>query len=270
MNNVMHDIYYQYGFDEAAGNFQNDNYGRGGKEGDNCRKINNAHFFTPPDGENPRMTMDIWKRTSPSRDSAFDNDIIAHEYTHGLSNRLTGGPKSSSCLGRYETGGMGEGWGDFFGAWLLSALDKMTTNPMTYGWVYGPKASEVHVIGTLWSNILYQMYWNLVDKIGFNNDKYSADITKGSTLTAQLIIDGMKLQPCRPTFVSARDAILQGEQQITGGKHQCEIWAAFAKRGVGVKATTDGKCKHLEVPRSGEPKTEVPKPEVPKPKVQNS
>jgi hypothetical protein len=29
MNNVMHDVWYQYGFDEAGGNFQANNYGRG-------------------------------------------------------------------------------------------------------------------------------------------------------------------------------------------------------------------------------------------------
>ncbi|RKP05098.1 peptidase M36, partial [Thamnocephalis sphaerospora] len=91
-----------------------------------------------------------------------------------------------------------------------------------------------------WANILYQYYWNLVDKLGFTEDTYSADITKGNTLALKLIVDGLKLQPCNPTFVSARDAILQAEQQATGGKHKCEIWRAFALRGVGAKAASTG------------------------------
>ena len=33
-SNVCHDIFYRYGFDENSGNFQQNNYGRGGEEGD--------------------------------------------------------------------------------------------------------------------------------------------------------------------------------------------------------------------------------------------
>ncbi len=36
-----------------------------------------------------------------------------HEYAHGISTRLTGGPSNVGCLGWGESGGMGEGWGDF-------------------------------------------------------------------------------------------------------------------------------------------------------------
>jgi hypothetical protein len=50
------------------------------------------------------------------RDSDFDNGIIAHEYGHGISNRLTGGRNNSNCLGNEEQ--MGEGWSDWFGLML--------------------------------------------------------------------------------------------------------------------------------------------------------
>ena len=63
----MHDIWYYYGFDEAAGNFQNNNYGRGGTAGDYVLAeamdgggTSNANFATPPDGSNPRMQMYLW------------------------------------------------------------------------------------------------------------------------------------------------------------------------------------------------------------------
>jgi extracellular elastinolytic metalloproteinase len=64
LNNVVHDILYGYGFDEAAGNFQVDNFGRGGKDGDPVQAeaqdggdTDNADFATPPDGRKPRMQM---------------------------------------------------------------------------------------------------------------------------------------------------------------------------------------------------------------------
>ena len=66
-NNVIHDFVYQYGFDEVAGNFQTNNYGNGGDGNDYVRAevtdgigSNNANFFTPAEGERPRMQMFIW------------------------------------------------------------------------------------------------------------------------------------------------------------------------------------------------------------------
>lgn len=63
-NNLMHDVLYQYGFTEAAGNFQTDNQGRGGTGGDYVHTetqdgggTNNANFNTPPDGISGRMQM---------------------------------------------------------------------------------------------------------------------------------------------------------------------------------------------------------------------
>ncbi len=66
-NNVMHDVSYQYGFDEVSGNFQNNNQGRGGLGNDfvyadaqDGSGTNNANFSTPADGSNPRMQMFLW------------------------------------------------------------------------------------------------------------------------------------------------------------------------------------------------------------------
>ena len=50
--------------------------------------------------------------SSNTFDSDFDNGVIAHEYGHGISTRLTGGASNSSCLSNEEQ--MGEGWSDFF------------------------------------------------------------------------------------------------------------------------------------------------------------
>lgn len=56
--------------------------------------------------------MYLWTRTTPWRDGDFENSIIIHEASHGLTTRLTGGPSNSNCLSYGESGGMGEGWGD--------------------------------------------------------------------------------------------------------------------------------------------------------------
>ncbi|MFM7232577.1 MAG: M36 family metallopeptidase [bacterium] len=63
-NNFLHDWFYDSGFDEASGNGQADNYGRGGLGGDALRAeaqdyggTNNANMATPPDGTSGRMQM---------------------------------------------------------------------------------------------------------------------------------------------------------------------------------------------------------------------
>ena len=45
------------------------------------------------------------------RDGALENDIVTHENTHGVTNRMTGGG-TGRCLQTTEAGGMGEGWSD--------------------------------------------------------------------------------------------------------------------------------------------------------------
>lgn len=43
-------------------------------------------------------------------------------------------------------------------------------------------------------------------------------------------------QPCQPTFLTARDAIVDADLMLTEGENHCEIWKAFAKRGLGTNA----------------------------------
>ncbi|KAI9595874.1 Fungalysin metallopeptidase-domain-containing protein [Syncephalis fuscata] len=263
MNNMMHDLSYHYGFDEAAGNFQKITMARAVSV---TIDENNAEFYTPPDGEQPTMRMYLWNRADPRRDGALENDIMVHEYTHGISNRLTGGPLNTDCLFASESSGMGEGWGDFFAIWVRStaatsanktsmrlgdyvnsesirAFDytpDMKANPTTYAYINRDDWQASHQSGVIWGNILYEMFLNLVAKLGFDNVRKSANITKGNTLALLIVVSAMKLQPCNPTFITGRDAIIQAELLLTKGQHKCAIWAAFAKRGVGVKAISEG------------------------------
>jgi uncharacterized repeat protein (TIGR01451 family) len=405
-NNIMHDINYRYGFDELAGNFQENNYGNGGLGSDSVNAdaqdgsgTDNANFATPSDGNNPRMQMyrttypfgqavtvtapltltDVYTAnpsnnggtanglagdielvidgTAPindgcqaitndltnkialilwsgpicnssvfvqnaanagaiaaiiidntplplsnfggspaipsvaigstdgqafmnalnnhtvtgsvgdhpvpgvDRDTDLDNGVIAHEFGHGVSNRLTGGPANVNCLGNQEQ--MGEGWSDLqtlhihadpgdvstdareVGKWSLGAgfqgirlfpySTDMNVNPQTYDSIIDNGTSP-HSLGEVWAVMVWEVYWNLVDKYGFNPDIYDDWTTGGNNLSFQLLLDGMKLQPCTPGMVDGRDAILAADMALTTGANQCEIWAGFAKRGLGYSA----------------------------------
>ncbi|KIJ67178.1 hypothetical protein HYDPIDRAFT_127002 [Hydnomerulius pinastri MD-312] len=295
-SNMAHDLFYRYGFTEAAGNFQQYNFGRGGAEGDaviaNAQDgsgFNNANFMTPPDGQNGRCRMYLWNTDSPYPDGDMEAGIVIHELAHGLSTRLTGGPKNSGCLGWGESGGMGEGWGDFIatsvrstasysdypmGAWAANretgirnypySLDT-SINPSTYKTLDKPGYWGVHAIGEVWAEMLWVVQQRLIAKHGFSdtlmppvpnadgslppNDFYrpatldaSAPLVPkhGNTLLMQLVLNGMKLQPCSPSFFDARDAILQADEVLTGGENACEIWEGFAERGLGVDASLTG------------------------------
>ncbi|NBB93065.1 MAG: hypothetical protein GVY32_07855 [Gammaproteobacteria bacterium] len=270
-NNLHHDLMYVRGFDEAAGNFQVNNYGNGGAGGDDVRaeaqdgadvgNANNANFFTPADGSRPRMQMYIWNLTTPDRDGDLDAGIILHEYGHGISIRQTGGP-ATSCLNNAEQAG--EGWSDWqtivytavptdtattnrgVGTYSLGqAVDgpgirafpyntDMGVDPRTYADTQ--TAAVPHGVGSIWTAMLWDMYWNLVDEYGFNPDFYADWDQGGNLLAMQLVNDGLKLQPCSPGFVDGRDAILDADQALTGGANECLIWEAFAKRGLGFSA----------------------------------
>jgi len=419
-NNIVHDVLYEYGFDEAAGNFQVTNYAGAGLGGDDVRAEaqdgsgrNNANFGTPVDGMRPRMQMFEWRSAAPNpivvdppspiagtyfgpmagfgeslfttgpisgevvyvgrgcdpayqtsvppqpldpyladpagkialidrgsctfvakvkkaqdlgalmvivannapgpatamggadptitipsvmvtfddgnlfkanvpfnatvsdgtggapeRDSDLDAGVIAHEYGHGLSNRLTGGPANVECLDNQEQ--MGEGWSDFLAVTFTSHPDDrpvtgrgvgsyvsfqpsdgpgirprpyssdVSVNEFHYGLVPGGVQSGVltvpHGVGFVWNTMLWDMYWNLVAKHGYNPNIYEEWDEGGNNLAIQLVVDGMKFQPCSPGFVDGRDAIFAADQALTGGDNQCAIWRAFAKRGLGAGA----------------------------------
>ncbi|MBP7415153.1 MAG: M36 family metallopeptidase [Pyrinomonadaceae bacterium] len=122
--NRYHDTLYRLGFTEAARNFQNDNFGRGGlgadrvsAEGQDSASTNNANFGTPADGGRGQMQMFLWTGPTPDYDGTADAEVIIHEHTHGLSNRLHG---NASGLSTNMSRGMGEGWGDFYGYSMLA------------------------------------------------------------------------------------------------------------------------------------------------------
>lgn len=416
MSNMMHDVWYHYGFDPASGNFQYNTYGEGGFGNDYVLAqaqdssgvdeniaLNNANFYTPNDGSNPVMQMYIWDKpqnpfdlftvNSPSQfagvyevtptsdwagtitsipligdivsvddgtafgiegcgelvndltgkialvsrgtcefglkalnaqnagaiavivynnvggligmaagadgaevtipavfmsntngvefneflsgdavmnatfvnnsppgpsflDGDFDNGIIAHEYGHGISSRLTGG----NCL--YGDEQAGEGWSDFFGLAMtakegdtgemsrgigtyVSAESNdgrgirsypysrdMGLNPMTYDNII--TESVPHGVGSVWATMIWDLYWNFTDVYGYDTDRYNG--TGGNNMVMQLVIDGLKLQPCNANFTEMRDAVILADELLYNGENECMIWETFARRGLGYSA----------------------------------
>ncbi|MEP6682185.1 MAG: M36 family metallopeptidase, partial [Parafilimonas sp.] len=399
--NLMHDMSYQYGFDEPAGNFQSTNFGRGGAENDYVNAdaqdgsgIDNSNFSTPVDGSKPRMQMyffqpnpdTVLKINSPAAYSGFqlsslgeislttqkapitsdivmyndnagsshtacvaplngaaligkivyvdrgscsfdekilnaqkagaaavivgdtvdvanstlinmiyktnvfgqtifdkavtipssfvrsgdaltiksylkggtavnatfysqltdgelDNGVVCHEYTHGISTRLTGGPNNGTCLTNGEA--MNEGWSDYFAIMMTKdwtkakltdgALPKTvgnyaigfpadgpgirfypystdkTINPETYDFVLSSDG-ETHTIGEVWCEMLWEMTWQIIQDIGTINTQLSnADAKGGNSIALNLMMEGLKLQVCKPGFVDGRDAILKAD-----------------------------------------------------------
>lgn len=410
--NYMHDVAYYYGFDEKAGNFQQNNYGKGGIGNDfisahaqDGSGTNNANFATPPDGSSPRIQMYLWEaesgklleitepaplkgkietgtaafgkqidtlaivgfvaeafdntpdpdkacktivnapdiagkvamvnrglcffeekaknvqaagaialiicnfeesvvgmanvpeisdpnipvvslkasdcqririalkegdvkvqlrqtpRTGPAQlDGGFDNGIIVHEFGHGISNRLTGGPSTSNCLDNDEQ--MGEGWSDFFalvmtkkpgdegtkprpianyvvrggqngtGIRRLPYSTNLSVNGQSYDQVIGTTAP--HPLGEVWTAALWDLYWAFVETYGWDEDIKNG--SGGNNIALQLVFDALKLQECNPGFADGRNAVIAADIINNGGANECLIWEVFAKRGLGWSA----------------------------------
>ena len=203
-------------------------------------------------------------------DSTVDNLIVTHEYGHGISTRLAGGPSTSQCLRVAET--IDEGWSDYFGLILTMTEDDLPETPRGIGTYVsleeadGPgirprpyttdrSINEItfedsndeenfpipHGMGSIWATMLWDMTWMLIDEYGFDADLYNG--VGGNNIALQLVMDGLKLQPCNPGFVDARDAVIaavgintmipdEDKESIS-----CALWGVFASRGLGFSAS---------------------------------
>lgn len=139
--NWLHDRWYKAGFDEASGNAQKNNFGRGGvgndqvlAEGNDFSGTDNANMSTPADGASPRMQMFEFKGPTPAKPSRTSNHealITFHEMGHYITNRLVG---NASGLTNQQGRAMGEGWGDFFAICMTSqATDNFATGVFAAG-----------------------------------------------------------------------------------------------------------------------------------------
>jgi len=249
-NNFIHDFSYRLGFTETARNFQVNNYGRGGTGNDSVRAeaqdgsgTNNANFATPPDGSRPRMQQYLFTSPNPDRDSSMDGDVVFHEYGHGISNRLIG--NGSTALSGTQSGAMGEAWSDY---WAITINGDGAVGEYSTGNPVGIRRAaytvpansvhdsyadvcvggcQVHRDGEVWAATL----WDLRTQLG-------------ATITDNIVLNGMKFTPNRPSFLNARDGILQADQNLNGGVNRCAIWTVFARHGMGVSAVGNDGTTH--------------------------
>ena len=250
---AMHDVLYLLGFRETDGNFQVDNHGRGGRPSDSVLAtvhpapvFGTANMSTPVDGNRPQMKMGLVNSTN--RHTALDPDVVYHEYTHGLTNRLVGGPMNDTALDADQSAGMGEGWSDFFactvlnktvvGDWVVNRPSGIRSHPYTdsfpntYADLGSGAFSEVHSIGELWCSTLMSLGRRI-----------------GAWVAAQVVVDALKLTSANPSFLAARDAILLAADQLAVSRGDtpaaraafiADIWTTFAHAGMGPGAATNG------------------------------
>ena len=240
LNNVIHDQLYKHGFNEAAGNFQTNNFGKGGSGNDPVNAeaqdgggTNNANFSTPTDGSRPRMQMYLWTTTTPNRDGDLDSDIVYHEYGHGLTWRMIG------SMGGGLAGAIGEGMSDVVAIYMNSEdrVGEYSTNdpdgirryrynnyPLTYGDVTG---SSVHGDGEIYAATMWKLR-ELWLGAGYSMDSLW-----------DAVIGGMNYTPSNPEYEEMRDGILAASPTSA---QDCIVWDAFAQFGIGVNAAGTDSC----------------------------
>jgi extracellular elastinolytic metalloproteinase len=238
-----------------------------------------ALFVTKETGdkwlEQINIGIDVFLRLGKAEDTrildaSFDNGIITHEFTHGVTIRLTGGRGVINCLNSTEQ--MGEGWSDYFslllqikpgdvgttpigvGAFITGKNDlsasirqypystDLSINPLTYGDTNsfftvedGVTKINSHRVGTVWASILWDLTWKLIDNYGF--DPNFSNPNSGNYKAFNIIMNAIKLQSCNPSFITARNAILKADEILYNNEHACLIWKSFANRGVGLNAS---------------------------------
>jgi fungalysin metallopeptidase (M36)/BACON domain-containing protein len=173
-----------------------------------------------------------------------DSDVVFHEYGHGISNRLIG--NGGTGLNGIQSGAMGEGWSDYWATTINNdgAMGEYVVNNTigirraaytvpaatihdSYADV-GNQGFEVHNDGEVWAAAL----WDLRQ-------------TVGKTISDSIVLNGMKFTPVHPSFLNARDGILQADQNLNGGANRCAIWTVFARHGMGVSAVGNDGTTHV-------------------------
>ncbi len=276
-----------FGFTAANGNFEGDDAvaaqaldGANPPVGPNADHIDNANMSTPADGTAPTMQMYLFHQPGlpwglaagqdpflPSNggDSA---DIIYHEYTHGLSNRLVIDSLGNSTLNSQQAGSMGEAWSDWYAfdyladnlscAPVACEPDSATAGELLVGKYVSvgeplirtqaidcPVAAVAALCAAPGPGVPAggYTYGDLGKILGFPEVHADGEIWAqtlwdlrgaiGADLTRNLVTRGMELSPDDPSFLDMRNAILQADTALNGGAAHDDIWDVFAHRGMG-------------------------------------
>ncbi|NYG55155.1 M36 family metallopeptidase [Nocardioides perillae] len=240
----------------------------------------NANQYSTPDGVAPWSNMYLWQPIAgaayvPCVDGDFDGTVIGHEYTHLITNRMIAGPDAG--LSGYQAGGMGESWSDLVAMEYLVELGErpmgdtpfvtgayvtgdertgirnfdMSRSSLNYSNVgYDVVGASVHSEGEIWSATNFAVRQAFVDRYGAGTPaelracaegRTPVEQCPGSRRWVQLLFDSLLVPATgRVSMVDMRDAMLVADQLRFGGANQDLLWDAFASRGLGEGASSDG------------------------------
>ena len=133
-------------------------------------------------------------------------------------------PAGPATVGEYVTGNYTRGIRRY------PYAHDMAINPLTYADLCN-QGCQVHRDGEIWASALWDVRHDLIAVHGFAEGRHRAEL---------LVVDGLKLSACSPSFVTMRDSILQAEEQRYAGEDACTLRTAFARRGLGAMAESEG------------------------------
>jgi extracellular elastinolytic metalloproteinase len=266
---LLHDFFHLLGFDEAAGNFSKGPAARGR---DTAVRVTvwdralpgHAFFESEPDGRAPRLQLG----RLGARHTAFDADIVMHEYVHGVTNRMIGGRSARHPLRGPQPRALGEGLSDYFalsiqnhfrrregrpertvyGHWISGGQPTGLRShayddafPGTYGSLGKSGFANVHDAGSVWCQTLLEA----TQALGADGD-----VQAGQDLAWRLVFDSLALlHPGLdgPTYLHARDTILQvldamDEAEFSAPRSVLRerLLEVFRRRGMGPAARSSG------------------------------
>ncbi len=228
----------------------------------------NANMATPADGTPPRMQMYLFPDPAAGASDPFiptnggdEADVVYHEYTHGLSNRLVVDALGNSTLGNIQAGSMGEAWSDWYAMDFLVDLgfqkDTAAPGEVRIGNYVGAGNDLIRTqpldcpVGTTSpacpgtagagpGGYTYGDFGKVrgAPEVHADGEIWSEtlwDLRKalGSKLSESLVTRAMELSPANPSYLDMRNSILVADQVVNSGKANAAIWKVFAARGMG-------------------------------------
>ncbi|WP_433306592.1 M36 family metallopeptidase [Actinoplanes sp. CA-030573] len=238
----------------------------------------NANQITPPDGQAPITNMYLWQPIAgsfyaPCVDGDYDMSVVGHEYTHAITNRMIAGPDAGVSTPQ----GMSESWSDQMAMEYLNENGyaphgiraytigqyvtsdpiagirnyNMSRSPLNYSAIdYDFVGLQVHASGEVWTATNFDIRQAMIKRYGAGTPALQRSCAAGRTPVtrcpgnrrwAQLVFDSFLLMAnSANSMVDARDAMLGADLVRFGGANQALLWNAFAKRGLGAGAASNG------------------------------
>ncbi|GGK81418.1 M36 family metallopeptidase [Mangrovihabitans endophyticus] len=227
----------------------------------------NANMLPTPDGVPGRMQMYLFSDPSWPDDpflaanSGDEADVVYHEYTHGMSNRLVVDASGNSTLTGFQGYAMGEAWSDWYAFDHLAALGFQTDTAKPGEVLVGRYVSDDQNLirtqpldctvgadaevcpGTSGAGSGGYTYGDFGKIIGFPESHADGEIwgetlwdlrsMLGSKISESLITRAMELSPANPSYLDMRNSILMADRVTRDGRDQHKIWKVFAGRGMG-------------------------------------